>query len=91
MIPDYILIPTGRKNNILMLGGYTFAQVHNNRWYCSKKKIGCKARIKMDTDSVTILEANNVHNHDPPQYYVTKEGEYVFLGTREKKIEMNLR
>ncbi|CAH1635561.1 unnamed protein product [Spodoptera littoralis] len=58
-----------------MLGGYTFAQMHSRRhWYCSKKKAGCKARIKMDVDSVTVIEAYRIHNHEPPEYYVTKNG-----------------
>lgn len=66
-----------------MLGGFTFAQVNSKRhWYCSKRKMGCKAKIKMDVDEVTILEADNVHNHEPPQYHVTRNGEYVLLRKR---------
>ncbi|KAJ8724560.1 hypothetical protein PYW08_016034 [Mythimna loreyi] len=78
----YILIPSGLKKKLLMLGGFTFAQRSNRLWYCSRSRIGCKARIKMDVDEVTILQADNVHIHDPPQYHVTHNGDYVFVRTR---------
>ncbi|KAH9631439.1 hypothetical protein HF086_014284 [Spodoptera exigua] len=73
---DYILIPSGQKNQLLMLDGFTFAQMHSKRhWYCSKKKAGCKAKIKMDVDLVTVIESYRTHNHQPPEYYVTKAGD----------------
>uniref|UniRef100_A0A2H1WCE9 SFRICE_005657 n=1 Tax=Spodoptera frugiperda TaxID=7108 RepID=A0A2H1WCE9_SPOFR len=82
---NYILIPSGQKNKLLMLDGYTFAQMHSRRhWYCSKKKTGCKARIKMDVDFVTVIEACRIHNHEPPDYYVTKAG-YTLIPRGIKK------
>ncbi|KAL0831878.1 hypothetical protein ABMA28_001408 [Loxostege sticticalis] len=62
-----------------MLDGYTFAQSHSKRlWYCSQKATGCKARVKMDAEE-RITEANNIHTHSRPKYFVTARGEYVLL------------
>ncbi|KAF9796491.1 hypothetical protein SFRURICE_014662 [Spodoptera frugiperda] len=89
MMIDYILIPSGQKNKLLMLDGYTFAQMHSRRhWYCSKKKTGCKARIKMDVDFVTVIEACRIHNHEPPDYYVTKAGYILIPGRYKNKLLM---
>lgn len=63
-----------------MLQDYTFTQSRSKRyWYCSKKAAGCKARIKMHLDEVTIMQAMTEHIHDRTPYYVTKTGKYVFL------------
>uniref|UniRef100_A0A2H1WUZ5 SFRICE_033349 n=1 Tax=Spodoptera frugiperda TaxID=7108 RepID=A0A2H1WUZ5_SPOFR len=75
----YTLIPGPYKNNLLMLNGYTFAQKRKRYWYCSKKNAGCKAKINMAEDGVTIREAVIEHFHEPPTYHVTKTGEYVFF------------
>ncbi|CAH0673871.1 unnamed protein product [Spodoptera exigua] len=84
-IKNPIFIPTGLKNKLLMLGGFTFAQVSKRNWYCSRKKIGCKAKVKMNPDGVTITNAMNFHNHKAPQYVISECGEYVFIRTRSKK------
>lgn len=79
-------MPSGHKNKLLMLGGYTFAQAFSKRhWYCSKKKSGCKAKINMDSDLKTITVAHNVHTHDPPTYYVSKSGQYMFFRRTEPR------
>ncbi|GBP73768.1 hypothetical protein EVAR_42940_1 [Eumeta japonica] len=55
------------KNEILLIGGFTFSQQHSNRhWYCSKKKIGCKARVWFN-DQNQITYSYNIHTHPPPQ------------------------
>lgn len=74
---EYIFIPTGLKKRLLMLGGYTFAQISEKHWYCSKKKLGCKAKVKMEDGRV--VAANNVHCHSPPTYHVTKAGQYILM------------
>ncbi|KAF9412006.1 hypothetical protein HW555_009361 [Spodoptera exigua] len=85
---NYILIPSGQKNQLLMLDGFTFAQMHSKRhWYCSKKKAGCKAKIKMDVDLVTVIESYRTHNHQPPEYYVTKAGEsHIYTNWFEEQV-----
>lgn len=76
---EYIMIPSGLKNNLLMLNGYTFSRMSTDlRWYCSKKKGGCKAKVVLDSDQ-KIVYASNEHNHAPPQYHITANGNYVLI------------
>ncbi|GBP73772.1 hypothetical protein EVAR_42944_1 [Eumeta japonica] len=39
-----------KKHPLLLLDGYTFARIGNNRlWYCSKRwSLECKAQVRMD-------------------------------------------
>lgn len=75
----YQLIPSRHKHQLLMLDGYTFAQNSKKHlWYCSRKAVGCKARVKMDSNQM-IIEANNFHCHERPNYYVTADGVYVLI------------
>ncbi|XP_064292230.1 uncharacterized protein LOC128672203 [Plodia interpunctella] len=79
----YKLIPSRQKKNLLMLNGYTFAQNHSPRlWYCSQKRNGCKAKINMSHKG-RILYADKDHCHTPPEYYVTKTGEYVLMKSKK--------
>jgi hypothetical protein len=73
------MIPTRRGNHILMINQYTFAKDNRSlNYYCSKKGMDCKARVKMNPDGV-IVKAFLTHNHDPPKYIITSKGEYVKL------------
>lgn len=68
----------------MLMGGYTFAQMHSQRhWYCSQKRKGCKARVKLDTDG-TLISALTEHNHLPPNIHVTKTGHYLILRNAER-------
>lgn len=78
IISDYIFIDSGFKNKLLLYKGYTFAQMNSDRlYYCSKKKTGCKARVRME--SGFIIYADVTHTHEPPRYKCTSSGEYVRL------------
>ncbi|KOB52135.1 Modifier of mdg4 [Operophtera brumata] len=43
-------------------------------YYCSKKKTGCKAKVRMDEGY--IIYASETHTHEPPNYQCTSKGEY---------------
>lgn len=73
---NYTLIPTKRGKHLLMLNGYTYAQIGANNFYCSKKRFGCKARVNLDNDG-KIYKSFTEHEHDPPKYMVTADGKYV--------------
>lgn len=81
---DYVFIPSGHKNKLLMLGGFTFAQNHTKRlWYCSQKRNGCKAKVRMNEDD-QIVYADNNHSHQPPEYHVTNTGQFILLRSYRK-------
>ncbi|KAL0881470.1 hypothetical protein ABMA27_001333 [Loxostege sticticalis] len=69
-----------------MLGGYTFARISDTHYYCSKKSVGCKAKLRMGPGE-QIVYADNTHNHEPPEYHVSKSGEYVLV---RKKIKYRI-
>lgn len=62
-----------------MLNNYTYRyNVHAKRYYCSKSKKPnlCKSSLKLDDNGlVSFLKAE--HNHAPPNYLVTKDGQYI--------------
>lgn len=75
-ISDYIFINSGYKNKLLLYKEYTFARMNSDRlYYCSKKKTGCKAKVRMENGN--IIYADVTHTHEPPKYKCTSKGEYV--------------
>ncbi|CAH2085745.1 unnamed protein product [Euphydryas editha] len=65
----------------LVYGGYTFSHMHTNnktRWYCSKRVIGCKAKI-ITTPDGELVQVTGEHNHYPPNLYRTNDGRIVRL------------
>ncbi|CAH2085751.1 unnamed protein product [Euphydryas editha] len=61
------------------MGGYTFAQMHSQKhWYCSQKRKGCKAKVKLNEDGI-LVSALTEHCHSPPQIHVTNSGHYLVL------------
>ncbi|CAK1543876.1 unnamed protein product [Leptosia nina] len=80
---EYIVIPSGRGRGILILfNGYTYASRGSlYTAYCSKRDTGCQARIKFSRDGqkrILLYESRiYCHDHPPPDYIVTKNGEYV--------------
>lgn len=77
---NYQFIPTRQGNRLLMLNGYTYSQ--NLRapcnYYCSKKNVGCKAKVKFGSNG-NIQSVDLDHSHEKPNYMVTKAGEYFKL------------
>lgn len=74
----HTFIPTPQGNHLLMLNGYTYKQ-NTKKWplyYCSKRKFGCKASVKLDSCG-KIIQVQENHKHDPPRYIVTPRGQYV--------------
>ncbi|XP_047531535.1 uncharacterized protein LOC125067165 [Vanessa atalanta] len=68
-----------------MLEGFTFAQTINRRyWYCSKRKIGCKARVRLGEDG-RIIFAFNQHNHVPPRYHISSKDVLEFVPSNRGK------
>lgn len=71
------MIPTHRGKHLLMLDGYTYSQMKTTRnYYCSKKDVGCKARVKLAEDG-NIFSAFVKHSHGPPKYMITNDGTFV--------------
>lgn len=78
-VSDYTFISTGYKNKLMLMGGYTFAQMHSQKhWYCSQKRKGCKAKVKLNEDGI-LVSALTEHCHNPPQIHVTNSGHYLVL------------
>lgn len=47
-------------------------------WYCTRKKtIACPAKARTDKDGYVLTFLLEGHNHEPPIYHVTENGEYV--------------
>ncbi|GBP73770.1 hypothetical protein EVAR_42942_1 [Eumeta japonica] len=72
---EYELIPSNRgSGHILLYQGHTYARMTSkNRWYCSKKGSGCKAKIHLDDDGQN-LEHSGEHDHPPPKLFRTPDG-----------------
>lgn len=51
------------------------------RWYCSRRSRGnCKACLKANRETPALpIEISGTHNHEPPQFYIAKDGNYVRL------------
>ncbi|GBP73779.1 hypothetical protein EVAR_42951_1 [Eumeta japonica] len=68
-LPNYVLIPSSKKKNLLVHKGYSFSQQNeSHRWYCSKKGEGCKARIHLGVDG-SIKYVSGEHSHEPPRFH----------------------
>ncbi|KAL0881471.1 hypothetical protein ABMA27_001334 [Loxostege sticticalis] len=80
MICGNEFMPSRRGNGrVLVYQGYTYANMgYKNRWYCSKKNSGCKARLNVDIQ-LGEVEAFNEHHHDKPVLYRNGKGELVRL------------
>lgn len=67
---------SNRKKELLMLDGYTFWQKNYTVfWYCSRRSMGCPAKIKR-CDGGSLERVQCVHNHDRPQYMFVN-GQYI--------------
>ncbi|KOB67460.1 Modifier of mdg4 [Operophtera brumata] len=76
-ISDYQFIPSQKGRQLVMWRQYTYAQDHNKRrYYCSKQKMGCKARLKLGIDG-SIESVGGIHAHPPPVYVKTPSGNMV--------------
>ncbi|CAG9787379.1 unnamed protein product [Diatraea saccharalis] len=75
---EYTMIPTQRGKHLLMMNRYTYSQMKDSRnYYCSKKDMGCKARVKLDSEG-GVANAITEHKHPPPNYMLTSQG-YIKL------------
>lgn len=75
---QYTFIPTLQGNHLLMLNGYTYKKSAKKSllYYCSKRRIGCKASVRLDSCG-KISQVQEIHEHDPPRYIVSPSGQYV--------------
>ncbi|KAL0881475.1 hypothetical protein ABMA27_001338 [Loxostege sticticalis] len=74
---NYKLINSGRSQ-LLMVDGYTFSKANkiSRTWHCSSSgMMNCKARVRIDRSN-TLVCVLLEHNHPPPNYVVTKDGQY---------------
>ncbi|KAL0831884.1 hypothetical protein ABMA28_001414 [Loxostege sticticalis] len=74
---NYKLINSGRSQ-LLMIDGYTFSKANkiSRTWHCSSSgMMNCKAHVRIDRSN-TLVCVLLEHNHPPPKYIVTKDGQY---------------
>ncbi|KAL0831889.1 hypothetical protein ABMA28_001419 [Loxostege sticticalis] len=66
---------------LLVVNGYTFSKWgRSNTWVCSKYKKRCLAKVKIEIGTVFGYQLE--HNHTPPTYHISKNGEYISLQFR---------
>lgn len=67
-----------RSNTLIMFRGYTYcmrgASVYTR--YCSSKRKGCVAKLRLDTYG-NIIYMLLTHNHPKPQYHRNINGDLV--------------
>ncbi|KOB67456.1 Modifier of mdg4 [Operophtera brumata] len=86
---DYEFIPTSKGKYLLMMNNYTYCQRANTgNYYCSKHGIGCKGKVKLDSNG-KVLKADQIHNHEPPKYLKTADGKYIRISGRIFDFEQN--
>ncbi|XP_048007072.1 uncharacterized protein LOC125242337 isoform X1 [Leguminivora glycinivorella] len=79
----YTMIPSRRGGHLLMLNNYTFKyNEHSKRYYCSqsnntKTPVKCKSSVKLDKVTGLIVSLREEHNHPPPRYMLTADGQYI--------------
>uniref|UniRef100_A0A2H1VPS2 SFRICE_011211 n=1 Tax=Spodoptera frugiperda TaxID=7108 RepID=A0A2H1VPS2_SPOFR len=75
----YEMIPTNKGKFLIMFQGYTYSQARQTcNYYCSKKDMGCRARLKLDANGKILPTSFTLHIHDPPKYMISR-GEYIKL------------
>ena len=71
-------IPTPYGKYLVMIVGYTYSQMRDTTlYYCSKKNVGCKARVKINEMGQLIFVSPVAHTHPRPKYVLTSDGKYV--------------
>ncbi|CAH2040253.1 unnamed protein product, partial [Iphiclides podalirius] len=89
----YEIVKSQRGKKLLLIDGFTFSKANQNHWVCSRKVVGCKARLKLDDDGY-IVSLYNDHCHPPRKFARTETGEVVrmprkkcvFYGLENKKL-----
>ncbi|OWR46259.1 hypothetical protein KGM_208280 [Danaus plexippus plexippus] len=73
-------IPSNRSNGRLLVHReYTYVSMNTKtRWYCSKKKMGCKTKLVI-TPEGEFVELLGQHDHPPPLLYRTQDGQIIKL------------
>lgn len=77
MLTDVLeFIPSNRgKGLTLVYKGFTYGHMHSRtRWYCSKKKKGCPAKISTTAEGELLQVIEGHHNHPPPKLFRTIYG-----------------
>ncbi|KAG7309839.1 hypothetical protein JYU34_004350 [Plutella xylostella] len=81
-----VLIPSRMgKHPVLLYNNYSYNFVNNKTeeklWYCIKRgRLQCKAYVKTHKETPeTPYEVNEVHNHQPARYHITKTGQYILI------------
>lgn len=65
-----------------MYNGYTYSRRGNTlNFYCSKKDQGCRAGVKLDEHGRLLIKRKLIHEHRPPNYFITDNGTYIKLSS----------
>ncbi|XP_063827638.1 protein tramtrack, beta isoform-like isoform X45 [Ostrinia nubilalis] len=64
------------KKDVLMVNGFTYSQHKPGYYYCIKKRLGCKGKLRTDQD-LNLTYLFEEHNHEPPEYHVTSDGKFI--------------
>lgn len=61
----------------------------STRYNCSSQK-NCKCNasviISNNSEDIQIVNYRNIHNHQPPNFYVTEKNVYILLKNIQKSI-----
>ncbi|KAI5646677.1 hypothetical protein NE865_00932 [Phthorimaea operculella] len=60
-----------------MYNGFTYSHISGRLYLCSKRtRLHCKGKVKVD-DLNNIVALEEIHNHDPQQFVVSGDGQYI--------------
>ncbi|KAL0881473.1 hypothetical protein ABMA27_001336 [Loxostege sticticalis] len=87
--PPRIMIRTMTKRHPLMLVqsyAFTITSGNDRYWHCnSKPSTGCTAKFRFNRSGVVVFQDLR-HNHQPPKYFRTQDGEYFLRTPNSKKL-----
>lgn len=68
-----------RGQDLIMYKCFTYCLDRDRYWKCSiGSKQKCHARLVLNTNK-EIVKETGIHNHEAPQFLITKDGDYVRL------------
>lgn len=74
-----------------MVDKYTF-YVHisskkTTRYHCTSANKKCHAALILSND-INIIKYKNIHNHEPPDFFISENNTYVFIRNRKSDNSM---
>lgn len=79
----YEFIKSQRGKNLILIDGYTYAQMSSHGWGCSTHKPRCKAKLRVDPNAGHLAYVVNEHCHPPRQFTTNTTGEVIISRRKE--------